>query len=69
MQPSLLLTALALGTLAQSSEAENGAPGRARALKLMDLADSALQASLASGWVDLGLVQASWVREKNLHSL
>ncbi|KAL7279745.1 hypothetical protein ACG7TL_006152 [Trametes sanguinea] len=61
LQPSLLLTALALGTLAQSSEAENGAAGRARALKLMDMADSALQASLASGWVDLGLVQASWL--------
>ncbi|CDO69275.1 hypothetical protein BN946_scf185042.g177 [Trametes cinnabarina] len=61
MQPSLLLAALALGTLALSSEAENGAPGRARALKLIDLADSAVQASLASGWVDLGLVQASWL--------
>ena len=62
LQPSLLLSALAIGTLAQSSEAENGAPGRARALKLLDLADSTLQASLASGWVDFGLVQASWVR-------
>ncbi|KAI0655605.1 hypothetical protein C8Q70DRAFT_422985 [Cubamyces menziesii] len=61
LQPSLLLSALAIGTLAQSSEAENGAPGRARALKLLDLADSTLQASLASGWVDFGLVQASWL--------
>ncbi|KAH9891994.1 hypothetical protein C8Q73DRAFT_792314 [Cubamyces lactineus] len=61
LQPSLLLSALAIGTLTQSSEAENGAPGRARALKLLDLADSTLQASLASGWVDFGLVQASWL--------
>ncbi|KAI8971146.1 hypothetical protein BD414DRAFT_226070 [Trametes punicea] len=61
LQPSLILSAIALGTLSQSSEAENGAPGRLRALKLLDLADSALQGSLASGWVDIGLVQASWL--------
>ncbi|KAI0373853.1 hypothetical protein BV20DRAFT_678695 [Pilatotrama ljubarskyi] len=61
MQPALLLSALALGTLAQSSEAEKGAPGRVRALKLLDMADSALQASLASGWVDIGLIQATWL--------
>ncbi|KAI0643016.1 hypothetical protein C8Q79DRAFT_201865 [Trametes meyenii] len=60
VQPSLLLSALAVGTLAQSSEAERGAPGRARASRLRDMADSALQASLASGWVDVGLIQASW---------
>ncbi|KAI0356257.1 hypothetical protein OH77DRAFT_1423872 [Trametes cingulata] len=61
MQPSLLLSALAVGTLAQSSEIEEGAPGRMRALKLLEMADSALQASFASGWVDYGLVQAAWL--------
>ena len=61
MQPSLLLSALALGTLAQSSEADQGAVGRARALRLLEFADGALQASLASGWVDVGLAKASWV--------
>ncbi|KAI0671085.1 hypothetical protein C8Q78DRAFT_974078 [Trametes maxima] len=60
MQPSLLLSALAIGTLAQSSEAERGAIGRAHASRLLDMADSALHASLASGWVDIGLIQASW---------
>ncbi|KAI0365647.1 hypothetical protein BV20DRAFT_972889 [Pilatotrama ljubarskyi] len=61
MQPSLLLSALAVGTLAQSSEIEEGAPGRMRALKLLEMADSALQASFTSGWVDYGLVQAAWL--------
>ncbi|KAI0351438.1 hypothetical protein OH77DRAFT_938368 [Trametes cingulata] len=61
MQPGLLLSALALGTLAQSSEAEKGAPGRVRALKLLDMAYSAVQASLVSGWVDIGLIQATWL--------
>ncbi|KAH9891993.1 hypothetical protein C8Q73DRAFT_701968 [Cubamyces lactineus] len=61
MQPSLLLSALALGTLAQSSDADKGAVGRARALRLLEFADGALQASLSSGWVDVGLVKASWL--------
>ncbi|OSD02482.1 hypothetical protein PYCCODRAFT_1435473 [Trametes coccinea BRFM310] len=61
LQPSLLLSALAVGTLAQSSDADNGAPGRARALRLLELADGALQASLAAGWVDIGLVKAAWL--------
>ncbi|KAH9846414.1 hypothetical protein C2E23DRAFT_578401 [Lenzites betulinus] len=61
IQPSLVLAALAAGTLAQSSEAERGAVGRARAVRLLELADGALQASLASGWVDIGLIQATWL--------
>ncbi len=61
MQPSLLLSILALGVLAQSSELERGAKGRQRALKLLDMAHGALQSSLAAGWVDVGLAQSGWV--------
>ena len=61
VQPSVVLSALAIGVFIQSSEVERGAGGRTKALKLIDLAHSSLQASLASGWVDYGLVQAAWV--------
>lgn len=62
MQPSLVLSALAVGKFAQSSEVEQGAKGREKALKMVELAHGALEASLASGWVDFGLIQAAWVR-------
>ncbi len=62
LQPSLMLASLALGTLCQSSEAEHGSKGRDKALKLLDMANSAIQSSLATGWVDIGLVQAAMVR-------
>ena len=62
MQPSLVMSALAIGLFSQSSEAERGAAGRAKALKLIEFAHSSLQASMASGWVDMGLIQAAWVR-------
>ncbi|RPD56159.1 hypothetical protein L227DRAFT_508824 [Lentinus tigrinus ALCF2SS1-6] len=61
MQPSLVLSALAVGKFAQSSEVELGAKGREKALKMVDLAHGALEASLASGWVDIGLIQAAWL--------
>ncbi|KAI0754627.1 hypothetical protein C8Q80DRAFT_1266220 [Daedaleopsis nitida] len=61
MQPALVLIALAVGQFGQSSEAEQGARGRAKASKLYDLAHGALQASLVSGWVDVGLIQAAWL--------
>ena len=67
MQPSLLMSALALGVLAQSSEAEKGHKGRKRALKLLDMAHSALEGSLATGWVDIGLAQAALVRSLCAH--
>ncbi|OJT13401.1 hypothetical protein TRAPUB_10036 [Trametes pubescens] len=72
MQPSLLLSILALGVLAQSSELERGAKGRQRALKLLDMAHGALQSSLAAGWVDVGLAQSGWMImyfELNSHPL
>ncbi|KAI0775649.1 hypothetical protein BD413DRAFT_491464 [Trametes elegans] len=59
MQPSVLLSALALGTLTQSSDIEKGERGRQRALKLLDMAHGALQSSLVTGWVDVGLAQAA----------
>ena len=62
IQPSLLLGMLALGAHVQSSEVKQGAKGRARAQKLIDRAHAALQASLSTNWVDIGLVQAAWVR-------
>lgn len=69
VQPSLVLSALAVGRFAQSSEVEQGAKGRAKALKMVDLAHGALEASLASGWVDIGLVHAAWVRHPSFLSL
>ena len=61
LQPSLLLSALALGQLTQSSEVEKGRKGRYRSLKLLDMAHGALEGSLATGWVDIGLAQAALV--------
>jgi len=61
LQPSLILAALALATFLRSSEAEQGARGRTRALKLRDEAQSALEASVNARWIDESLVQASWV--------
>ncbi|KAI0754621.1 hypothetical protein C8Q80DRAFT_1094486 [Daedaleopsis nitida] len=60
VQPSLLLSMLAIGALVQGSELRGGAKGRRRALKLVEHAHSALQASLNSNWIDIGLVQAAW---------
>ncbi|KAJ8501969.1 hypothetical protein ONZ51_g330 [Trametes cubensis] len=61
IQPSLILGALALSTFFRSHEGELGARGRARALKLRDQAQSALEASLSSRWIDHSLVQAAWL--------
>ncbi|TBU25488.1 hypothetical protein BD311DRAFT_764367 [Dichomitus squalens] len=61
MQPSLVMSALAIGLFSQSSEAEKGAAGRAKALQLIEIAHSSLQASMASGWVNVELIQAAWL--------
>ncbi|KAI0829653.1 hypothetical protein BC628DRAFT_1314422 [Trametes gibbosa] len=61
MQPSLLMSILALGVFTQSSEVERGTRGRERALRLLEMAHGALQSSLATGWVDVGLAQAAWM--------
>ncbi|KAI1789635.1 hypothetical protein LXA43DRAFT_1152573, partial [Ganoderma leucocontextum] len=61
IQPSLILGALALSTFFRSHEGELGSRGRERAMTLRDQAQSALEASLNSRWVDHGLVQAAWL--------
>ncbi|KAI0643017.1 hypothetical protein C8Q79DRAFT_981220 [Trametes meyenii] len=61
LQPSLIMSMLAVGTFVQSSELRLGVRGRKRALRLVDQAHSALQASLSSNWVDVGLIQAAWL--------
>ncbi|KAH7928462.1 hypothetical protein BV22DRAFT_1030769 [Leucogyrophana mollusca] len=61
MQPSLLPAALAIATFFQSSEAGLGKEGRDRALRLRDVAQGALEASLNAGWIDDSLAQAAWL--------
>ncbi|THH18643.1 hypothetical protein EW146_g2361 [Bondarzewia mesenterica] len=61
VQPSLVLAGLALATLVRSSELELGAAGRDRALRLRDAAQSALESSWASQWIDLGLAEAAMI--------
>ncbi|KAI0367720.1 hypothetical protein BV20DRAFT_981229 [Pilatotrama ljubarskyi] len=61
LQPSLVLAALGLATFWQSSELELGRPGRAKALRLVDRAHAAFDASVNAGWIDIGLVQAAWM--------
>ncbi|KAH9848329.1 hypothetical protein C2E23DRAFT_739894 [Lenzites betulinus] len=61
IQPSLVLAALGLATFLQSSDMERGAKGREKALRLIDQAHATFDASINSGWIDIGLVQAAWV--------
>ncbi|KAF8189129.1 hypothetical protein K438DRAFT_1593593 [Mycena galopus ATCC 62051] len=61
VQPSLILSALALGVFFQSSEIGMGQRGRERALRFREEAQSALEASLNAGWVDDTLAQAAWI--------
>ena len=61
MQPSLVLGALCLSTYLKSSDVEMGAYGRKRAMALRDMAQSALEASMNAGRIDLELGMAAWV--------
>ncbi|EGO00473.1 hypothetical protein SERLA73DRAFT_181083 [Serpula lacrymans var. lacrymans S7.3] len=61
MQPSLVLSGLALSTLMKSSEMELGATGRSRALWLRDAAQSSLESSWTSGWIDMTLAKAALI--------
>ena len=61
MQPSLLPAALAIATFFQSSEAGFGQQGRQKAMRLRDVAQGALEASLNARWIDEDLAQAAWV--------
>jgi hypothetical protein len=61
LQPGLLLSALALASLFRGSEIEGKIWARERANRLRAEAEAAVESSLASGWIDLGLAQAAWV--------
>ncbi|EIN12958.1 hypothetical protein PUNSTDRAFT_118598 [Punctularia strigosozonata HHB-11173 SS5] len=61
MQPSLILSLLAVSTLIQSSEIRKGRQGREKALRLREEAQGALEASINAGWLDVSLVQAAWL--------
>ncbi|KAF9049535.1 hypothetical protein BDZ89DRAFT_1154415 [Hymenopellis radicata] len=61
MQPSLILAILAMSVFWQSSEAGLGSRGRERALLLKEMAQSALESSYSSGWIDETLAQAAWL--------
>ncbi len=62
LQPSLILAALAVSTFWQSSDVGLGKDGRDRALHLRDKAQSALESSFNSGWIDETLAQAAWAK-------
>lgn len=66
MQPALLPAALAIAALLQSSEAGYGKEGRDRALRLRDVAQGHLEASLNARWIDDSLAQAAWVSPPHL---
>lgn len=61
MQPSLVLSALALATLMKSSEIEHGAEGRRRALYLRDRAQATLEEACTAQAVDFTLAEAALV--------
>lgn len=61
MQPALLPAALAIATFFQSSEAGNGREGRDRAVRLRDVAQGHLEASVNARWIDDSLAQAAWL--------
>lgn len=64
MQPALVLAALALSVFFTGSEAEGGQASREKAGMLRDLAQAAMESSLAVGWIDCNLAKAAWVCEK-----
>jgi hypothetical protein len=61
MQPSLLLSLLAISTFWRSSERELGRPGREWAMRFRSAAQCALEASVNARRVDEGLAQSAWV--------
>lgn len=61
MQPALLPAMLMMATFLQSSEAGLGKIGRAKAFRLRDIAQGALEASFNARWIDETLAQAAWL--------
>jgi hypothetical protein len=64
IQPSVVLSALAMATLMRSSETGLGREGRKFALWLRDAAQASLDASVNASWIDPSLAQAAFVRYK-----
>ncbi|CCA70549.1 hypothetical protein PIIN_04486 [Serendipita indica DSM 11827] len=60
VQPSIVLSALAMSTLMKSSETGLGSEGRRFSLWLRDAAQASLDASLNVGWIEPSLVQAAY---------
>ncbi|KIK99397.1 hypothetical protein PAXRUDRAFT_822813 [Paxillus rubicundulus Ve08.2h10] len=72
MQPSFVLAGLALATLMKSSEMGLGTAGRNRAVWLRDQAQTLLEASWNSQWIDMTLAKAALilaVYESSAHPL
>ena len=63
MQPSLLLSLLAVSTFLQSTARASPEENRRKALILRDEAQAALEASLCARAIDGELAQAAWVRQ------
>ena len=68
MQPALVLAALALSVFFTGSETEGGKASRDRAGMLRDLAQAAMESSLAVGWIDCNLAKAAWVCQNKLET-
>lgn len=60
VQPSLVLSALAMATMMKSSEVGLGEEGRRLALWLRDAAQSSLDASICASWIEPSLAQAAF---------
>ncbi len=65
MQPSLLLSLLAVSTLLQSSERVCPEESRRKAMMLREEAQGQLEASLYARAIDGELAQAAWVRQRS----
>jgi hypothetical protein len=59
MQPAVIYAGLALATLMKSSQLELGTAGSNRALWLRDAAQSNMEQSLSSQWIDVPLAEAA----------
>lgn len=65
MQPSLLLSLLAVSTFLQSSQRAYPEESRHKAMMLRDEAQAALEASLYARAIDGELAQAAWVGQQS----
>jgi hypothetical protein len=63
VQPSLILSVLALSMLMKSSETGLGENGRRLSLWLRDAAQSSLEASINASWIEPSLAQAAFVSD------